>query len=264
VQGFNLPVPTDSVWKRQSGRARPRLHWVPTGPFTFLPVHAAGIYSGHADKHDCCSNYVVSSYAPTLSALLRARQQLSEATPRTSLTMIAAAAHQSPGMTQLDSVKDEIRTVCSHARDAGIHVVELGAISAAATIADVSAALPDASIVHFACHGVQDALDPLESRLCLGDGGLSVRELMRLRVPHARLAVLSACETAKGDGAQPDQGMHLAATLLFCGFPAVIGTMWYVHPAMREEPLDFIAFQVYGRPGRSHGRPGAVQNAFCT
>jgi CHAT domain-containing protein len=170
----------------------------------------------------------VSSYTPTLSALLRARQELADAVSCAGLTLVAAAAHQSPGMVQLDTVKDEVRVVSLRAREAGLEVIELGASAAAATIADVVAALPDASIVHFACHGVQDAHDALQSRLCLGDGGLTVRELMQLRVPRARLAVLGACETAKGDGSQPDQGMHLAAALLFCGLPAVVGTMWYV------------------------------------
>jgi CHAT domain-containing protein len=39
-------------------------------------------------------------------------------------------------------------------------------------------------------------------------------------------AFLSACETAKGDRSQPDQAVHLAASLLFCGFRSVIATMW--------------------------------------
>jgi CHAT domain-containing protein len=37
---------------------------------------------------------------------------------------------------------------------------------------------------------------------------------------------LSACETAKGDAEQPDQVVHLAATMLFAGFKNVVATMW--------------------------------------
>jgi CHAT domain-containing protein len=49
---------------------------------------------------------------------------------------------------------------------------------------------------------------------------------MELDLKHAHLAFLSACETAKGDRAQPDQAIHLAATMLFVGFRSIIGTMW--------------------------------------
>jgi hypothetical protein len=39
------------------------------------------------------------------------------------------------------------------------------------------------------------------------------------------LAFLSACQTAKGDEDMPDQAVHLAASMLFCGFKSVIATM---------------------------------------
>jgi CHAT domain-containing protein len=94
--------------------------------------------------------------------------------------------------------------------------------------------LQDSSIVHFACHGVQDLKHPLDSGLILSDGRLKVSEIMRRpegnHVPHLKrsmsLAFLSACETAKGDNKVPDEAMHLAATLLFAGFRGVVATMW--------------------------------------
>jgi CHAT domain-containing protein len=94
--------------------------------------------------------------------------------------------------------------------------------------------LRDSSIVHFACHGVQDLKHPLDSGLILNDGRLKVSEIMRRpESGHASdvkksmsLAFLSACETAKGDKKVPDEAMHLAATLLFAGFRGVVATMW--------------------------------------
>jgi CHAT domain-containing protein len=92
--------------------------------------------------------------------------------------------------------------------------------------------LRESSIVHFACHGVQDSQNPLHSGLLLSDGRLKVSELMRAdnRVESQekmmRLAFLSACETAKGDEELPDEAMHLAATLMFAGFSGVVATMW--------------------------------------
>jgi CHAT domain-containing protein len=98
---------------------------------------------------------------------------------------------------------------------------------AVATVDLVTRHLPDAHILHLACHGQQRA-DPLESCFALRDGGLSVQTLMGLRTPHAVLAFLSACETAKGDAKQPDEAVHLAASLLSSGFRSVIATMWWV------------------------------------
>jgi CHAT domain-containing protein len=96
-----------------------------------------------------------------------------------------------------------------------------------ATAADIQEKLPEASILHLACHGYQDPENPLDSGFVMRDAMLTVSDIMALRLPNALLAFLSACETAKGDEQQPDQAVHLAATMLFAGFKSVVGTMWY-------------------------------------
>jgi CHAT domain-containing protein len=194
----------------------------------FLPIHAAGVYSG-GRLQEGCSDYVVSSYTPTLSALHRARANLAPITRGRSLVLLAAGAPEtvpSLNMPFLDDVQSEIADVTRLARATDqIQVIEYGRTSAA-KIHEVVDALPRADIVHLACHGVQDLADPLKSGFCLGDGKLSVSELMVIKLEHPFLAFLSACETAKGDRNQPDQVIHLAAAMLFCGFPNVVATMW--------------------------------------
>jgi CHAT domain-containing protein len=213
-------------WQEPSGSDRSRVHWCPVGELVFLPIHAAGVYS--QGKPECCSDYVVSSYAPTLSALRRARMHLVPM-DRQSLVLLATAASQSsasPGLSRLDNVRPEISHVAQIARASGcVDVLECGATSAA-KLREVRDALPRANIVHLACHGVQDQEDPLDSGFFLGDGKLAVSDLMNLRLDRAFLAFLSACETAKGDKKQPDQVIHLAAAMLFCGFRSVVATMW--------------------------------------
>jgi CHAT domain-containing protein len=89
--------------------------------------------------------------------------------------------------------------------------------------------LRESSIVHFACHGIQDLKQPLDSGLVLTDGRLKVLDIMRGPERDKKcmsLAFLSASETAKGDDTVPDEAMHLAATLLFAGFRGVVATMW--------------------------------------
>jgi CHAT domain-containing protein len=132
-------------------------------------------------------------------------------------------------MPVLHKVRPEIADVARLARATGhITVHEYGHTSAA-TVQQVAEALPRADIVHLACHGVQDPKDPLSSGFCLGDGKLTVSDLMNIKLDRAFLAFLSACETAKGDKNQPDQTIHLAASMLFCGFRSVVATMWCVH-----------------------------------
>jgi len=97
---------------------------------------------------------------------------------------------------------------------------------ASAGAADVLSRITQANILHLASHGFQHPTDPLQSGFVLRDRMLTISELMALNHPNAFLAFLSACETAKGDEQQPDQAVHLAATMLFAGFRSVIGTMW--------------------------------------
>jgi CHAT domain-containing protein len=86
--------------------------------------------------------------------------------------------------------------------------------------------LPAATVLHLACHGHQSQDDPLASGFSMYDGRLKLEQLMQLQLPHARLAYLSACETASTDEYQPDEAINLAATMLFAGFKSVIATMW--------------------------------------
>ncbi|KAG6371209.1 hypothetical protein JVT61DRAFT_9833 [Boletus reticuloceps] len=49
-----------------------RIFWCPTGPFVFLPIHAAGLYgTQYSSPGHKVSDFVVSSYVPTLSILTR-------------------------------------------------------------------------------------------------------------------------------------------------------------------------------------------------
>jgi CHAT domain-containing protein len=124
--------------------------------------------------------------------------------------------------------------------------------------------LLNSSIMHFACHGVQDAHDPLDSGLMLADGRLKISEIMRRQGGDGNeqmrkgmsLAFLSACETARGDETVPDEAMHLAASLLFAGFRGIVGTMWWV----------FILYSVlpkHADVAQDHERSGWSQSCRC-
>jgi tetratricopeptide (TPR) repeat protein len=88
-----------------------------------------------------------------------------------------------------------------------------------------------AHLLHFACHGVYDLTNPLESHLKLTNGEtLTLGAMLELlNLPHAQLVVLSACETALVDPAeQADEHFGLALGPLYAGAPTAWGTLWAV------------------------------------
>jgi CHAT domain-containing protein len=209
-----------------TGRAKPRLHWCPTGDFAFLPIHAAGIYDGPDNRRVCCSDFVASSYTPTLSALLNAQRRAPQTAPsRLEILAIGEDARALPTMRQLLFVEKELTTVEDTAK-ASKHDCSVDAIPHHATVDGVTARIQTAHFVHLACHGTQDQTNALNSGFHLSDGKLTISGLMDLNLDKAWFAYLSACETAKSDAQQPDQVVHVASAMLHAGFKSVVATMW--------------------------------------
>jgi CHAT domain-containing protein len=101
-----------------------------------------------------------------------------------------------------------------------------------ATEAQVKKLIESAGLVHFATHGELNESDPLSSGLLLVPGGgedgrLEVRELFGLDL-HARLVVLSACETGLGKLSRGDDLVGLQRAFLYAGTPAIVTTLWKV------------------------------------
>jgi hypothetical protein len=216
-----------SAHQRAMGRTRARLHWCPTGEFTFLPIHAAGIYTGPKCSHVCCSDYVVPSYTPTLSALLNAQNKTPHTVPSHINILAVAEDGRGPGSTvsPLFSVGPELTCVRNTAKASG-HDCSVDLIPKHATVDGVAERMQTAHFVHLACHGTQDETSALESGFYLSNGMLRVSKLMHLNLDKAWLAYLSVCETAKSDTNQPDQVVYLTAAMLHAGFKSVVATMW--------------------------------------
>ncbi|MBS1811306.1 MAG: CHAT domain-containing protein [Acidobacteria bacterium] len=101
------------------------------------------------------------------------------------------------------------------------------------------------AILHFATHGVLDDASPLYSRLVLAqgdtneDGMLEAWEIMRLNL-QARLAVLSACETARGQIGTGERMIGLSWAFFIAGCPTTIASQWKVDSATTAKlMLDF-------------------------
>lgn len=203
----------------------PRIWWCPTGPLSFLPVHAAASVDGQA-----VLDRAISSYTPTLSALLQARAR---PRPQTRKTLALAVSNRA-GLDQLPGARRETEVLARLA-----HATVL--IDEQATFDALRQELASHNCVHFACHGVQDTDDPSTGRLLLTEGQVRVTDIARLRLDSAYLAFLSACETAVGGSALPDEAVHIAGALHLAGFRNVIGTMWQI----ADEPAATLATRVY-------------------
>ncbi|KAI0088010.1 CHAT domain-containing protein [Irpex rosettiformis] len=247
--------------KPSTGRSRPRLWWCPTGAFTSLPIHAAGDYLCGG----CCSDYVVSSYTPTCTALLTARKAFSPIKTEGAKILLAAVPRPFKGEMLRGTVKEleRISAIIPVERRVDLPKSDNPLLDpdAGITSGTLLNKLPEASILHLASHGVQDYNNPLDSGFILRDAKLTISELMPLPLPHAFLAFLSACETAKGDKEQMDQVIHLASTMLFSGFKSVVGTMWNMSDIDGPHVASYLYEQLFAE-GQDYLDPDLIPYAL--
>lgn len=102
-----------------------------------------------------------------------------------------------------------------------------------------------ASILHFTTHGTLNYASQMYSYLTLAEGGpnddrlLEAWELMQLDL-KAELAVLSACETARGRIGAGEGVIGFSWAMFIAGVPATVVSQWKVESAStRDLMVDF-------------------------
>ncbi|KEP46822.1 aromatic di-alanine and TPR containing protein [Rhizoctonia solani 123E] len=211
----------------------PHITWCPTGSLSFLPLHAAGDYSQPRSR---VFDYVVSSYTPTLTALIaRTSHSLSQ-----DCRVLAIGQASTPEHTPLPGTVQELSYVKAHAA-AKAEYLQL--TDDQATTTAVLNAMEQHNWVHFACHAHQNVKDPTMSGFYLHNGTLDLSVINQRSFRNKGLAFLSACETATGDEKLPDEAIHLASGMLMAGYPSVIATMWSV----ADNDAPFVADKVYAQ-----------------
>ncbi|KAG8737443.1 hypothetical protein FRC10_008178 [Ceratobasidium sp. 414] len=199
------------------------------GPLVFLPLHAAGLYDGPKAK---IFNYVVSSYTPTLGALLKPRLG-----PNAFNGILAVGQAETPGCSPLPGTVAELDRIQEQAK--GIRFTRSEGQDA--TPVSVLNGMRPHSWVHLACHAAQDTSDPTTSGFHLHGGRLDLATVIRESLENTELAFLSACQTATGDEGLPDEAVHLAAGMLMAGYRTVVATMW----SIKDEDAPTVAEQFY-------------------
>ncbi|KAG8735843.1 hypothetical protein FRC10_010091 [Ceratobasidium sp. 414] len=209
----------------------PRITWCTTGPLSFLPLHAAGDYS---KPDSSLFHYAVSSYTPTLSALL-----VSPPEQDTFSGLLTVGQASTPGFSPLPGTTQELDNIAQKATQAPTMRLE----AERATREGVLEAMEKYSWVHLACHASQNPTNPTASAFHLHDGPLDLATIAQKHFKNADLAFLSACQTAAGDRVLSEESMHLAAGMVMAGYRTVVATMW---PVVDEDaPLVADRFYEY-------------------
>ncbi|QRV93549.1 CHAT domain protein [Ceratobasidium sp. AG-Ba] len=195
----------------------PHITWCTTGPLSFLPLHAAGDYN----KPGCSVfDYAVSSFTPTLSALLTPHPPRTRSCP----TVLMVSQPQTPGFRPLPGITSEVNSVLRRVGQLNLTLLDDNEATATNTLAR----LDSHDWLHLACHASQNFSNPVESAFHLATGPLRLSEIVRKNVKDLDLAFLSACQTATGDDDIANEAVHLAAGMLMAGYRRVIATMWSI------------------------------------
>ncbi|KAF8436331.1 CHAT domain-containing protein, partial [Boletus edulis BED1] len=199
-----------------------RIWWCPTADFSVLPLHAAGPY--RKGERNLSDRYI-SSYTPTLGALIRARRPAPSNTSGGRKRFVAIGQANAIGQVELHSVGTELANI-------GHRIIGLASFTQIegpeSCISRVAEELCRTEWVHLACHGLPNRTRPFESAFALRDGHFTIERIMRCEPENPQFAYLSACHTTVGDEDSPDEAIHLASAMQFAGFRSVIGTMWVV------------------------------------
>ena len=199
-----------------------RIWWCPTAEFSVLPFHAAGPYR---EGQKNLPHLYISSYTPTLTALIRARRRNPSNSATSQKRFIAIGQAKATGESKLLSVGAELDNIRQRVDGLATFTRMDGEESCTSRVVEE---LGKNEWVHLACHGLPNQTQPFESAFALHDGHFTIQRIIRCNLKNPEFAYLSACHTTVGDKESPDEVIHLASAMQFVGFRSVIGTMWAV------------------------------------
>ena len=223
------------------GKPLPRIWCISSGRMGMMPIHAAGDYS--SDPKIITSNYVISSYTPTIKSLAYAQRKASgvQGRPGNSVLIIGNPLGTSRALSKgvLSEVFTETKAIEQIVKGArGASCTKIHPPFKKTVLDNISSC----NIAHFSCHGVSDPRNPCNSHLLLAGPGrtevdpLRIKELSNRNLGQSMLAYLSACHTANYTSETLlDESIHIASGFQLAGFPHVIGTLWEANDLKARE-----------------------------
>ena len=121
-------------------------------------------------------------------------------------------------------------------------------LNGAATESSVRREIMTAEVIHIATHGLVNERRPEYSSLALwmtsessppdDDGILQALEVGRMKLPRARLVVLSACQTFIGRNYRGEGMVGLARAFIASGTPLVVASLWNIDSQMTAKMMN--------------------------
>jgi CHAT domain-containing protein len=180
---------------------------------------------------------------------MRGRRRLA---PGASRTLLAVGNPDLGGAAPIPEAEAQVRAI-ARLYDARSQAVRVGTEAREAWLKQEA---PRYRILHLATHGLLDDVSPLYSQLVLAaprqgegdDGLLEAREILDLGL-SADLAVLSACETGRGQSGAGEGLIGMAWAFFVAGCPATVASQWKVEAASTSRLM--VAFHRELRAGRA-------------
>jgi hypothetical protein len=192
-----------------------RIWWCPTSVFWDLPLHAMGPIPSDSGITRYFSDLYISSYTPTLSALIASRRPGPQTPAR--LTLLVSQPSESPPGGWED-------TLVIRGLDLQTTSLSQGYITPTTAIDG----LGRHRFAHVAYHGTLETEKPFGAAVSFHNSErLTLLDIVRSRLPAGEFAFLPGSHTAElTDGSIPDEVLHISTAVQYSGFRSVIGTMW--------------------------------------
>jgi hypothetical protein len=228
-----------------------RVWWCPTSAFWYLPLHAMGPIPSDNKDIRYFSDLYISSYSPTLSALITSRRPGTQTSARP--TLLVGQSSQSPPGAWED-------TLVIRGLDLPTTILPSGNMTPT-TVLD---GLRRNRFAFLPYDVARETEDPFDAAMLFHNERLTLLDILQSRHSAGEFAFLPCSLTAQvGDECIPDEVLHFSAALQFSGFRSVIGTMWemddedgrnlakYVYKSMFSKELEESGEPYYERSARA-------------
>jgi CHAT domain-containing protein len=186
-------------------------------------------------------NYLVHNFAISYSYSATLKYNLQDNSKRSSKSLIAFSPQYIVTVPRIDKessreyffaplsgAKEEVKNLSSYIKT----VAFIDSLAQESTFKEKA---PNFDILHLAMHTIINDSLPMFSKLVFSDPGkistddgfLNTYEIYNMKL-HARLAVLSACETGSGKLQKGEGVMSLARGFIYAGCPSIVMTLWQV------------------------------------
>jgi hypothetical protein len=210
-----------------------RVWWCPTSVFGYLPLHAMGPIPSRTTTTQPLyfSDLYISSYTPTLSALVASRNQRP---PMPVLPNVLDAQPGPPPRANTQVIQDlDLEVTC----------LTPGNVTAATLLNQ----LPLHRLADIGYHGVLEDGKPFSASFRLhARDHLTILDLVRLRLPICEFAFLPGSHTAElTEGSIPGEALHIAAAVQYLGCRSVIGSIWETLDADGQNLAKDVYFSMF-------------------